>query len=50
MTTTERAILLYKTKTREYNRYVCMGKQYQTPEWKEITQKLKKLYENEKLL
>jgi len=47
MTPKERALILYKKHTKEYNRYVCKGKMYQTEEWKEITRILTKLYKNE---
>jgi hypothetical protein len=47
LTPKQRAIILYKKYTREYNRRVCMGKMYQTEEWKEVTKELKKLYEYE---
>lgn len=47
LTPKQRAIILYKKYSREYNRRVCMGKEYQTPEWKKVTEELKKLYEYE---
>jgi hypothetical protein len=51
ITAKERAIMLYKNNTREYNRLIIKGKMQNLPEnkehWKEITQILTKLYKNE---
>ena len=54
MTAKERALILYKKHTKEYNRIVVMGKLQNLPEnrehWKQVTDILTKLYNNEKLL
>ena len=42
----ERAVILYNKYTKEYNRLVCMGDNYQTEHWQEVTMELAKLYKN----
>ena len=44
ITAKERAEILFNKYTKEYNRSVCMGKQYQTEHWKEVSRELAKLY------
>jgi hypothetical protein len=50
----ERAIMLYKKHTKEYNRMVVKGTLQKLPEnkkhWEEVTRILTKLYQNEQNL
>ena len=46
ITPKERALMLFNKYSKDYNRRVCMGKQYQTEHWKEVTKELAKLYKN----
>ena len=40
ITAKERALMLFNKYSKDYNRRVCMGKQYQTEHWKEVTKEL----------
>ena len=44
MTAKERAILLHRKYSKDYNRSVVMGKEYQSEHWKEVCIELAKLY------
>jgi len=54
ITPKERAIMLYKNNTKIYNRLIIKGKMQNLPEnkehWKQVTEILTKLYQNEQNL